>query len=94
MHEVDDFLITYLPTKSFAVSDEDLGISVLFLYRAGHPPLKIPFEEIRGFEKTVLLPEVHYSFERVPNRTLKIRKGLAEALEKASGGRLTFERQG
>lgn len=83
----------YSGVLNFAVSNEDLGISVLFLYRAGHPPLKIPFEEISGVEKTIIFPEVHYSFDRVPNRTLKIRKGLAEELEKASGGRLTFERK-
>ena len=69
---------SYSGVLNFAVSDEDLGISVLFLYRAGHPPLKIPFEEIHGVEKTVFLPEVHYSFDRVPHRTLKIRKGFAD----------------
>lgn len=84
----------YSSILTFTMSDEDLGLSILFLYRAGHPPLKFPFEEIKGVEKKMFLwPEVHLSFERMPHRTLKIRKGLAEQIERASGGNWRFERQ-
>lgn len=83
----------YSGVLNFSVSDEYLGISVLFLYRAGHPPLKIPFDEIKAVEKTVIFPEVHFSFDRVPDRQLKINRQLALKIEKATGGNWSFERK-
>ena len=82
----------YSSVLTFTVSDYDLGISVLFLYRVGHPPLKIPWNEISAVEKRVIFPEVHMSFDKVPNRTLKISRMLAEKIEEASKGNWSFER--
>lgn len=83
----------YSGVLTFSVSDQDLGISVLFLYRAGHPPLRIPLHEITATEVTVLLPEVHMAFDQISGRKLKITRMLAEQIEEASNGNWTFERK-
>ncbi|MFK7804395.1 MAG: hypothetical protein AB8G95_22360 [Anaerolineae bacterium] len=83
----------YSGVLTFSVNDEELGISVLFLYRVGHPPLKIPFEEINAYEKTVILPEVHMSFAQTPERVIKIPRRVADAIEAASGGNWTYTRK-
>ncbi|MEM8863040.1 MAG: hypothetical protein AAGD96_32415 [Chloroflexota bacterium] len=83
----------YSGVLTFTVSDHDLGISVLFLYRAGHPPLRIPFSEITATEEIMLMREVHMAFDGIPDRKLKISKVLAEQIEQASNGNWTFERR-
>ena len=85
---------SYSGVLTFSVNDEELGISVLFLYRVGHPPLKIPFEEINAYEKTVILPEVHMTFAQTPERVIKIPRRVADAIEAASGGNWTYTRKG
>lgn len=82
----------YSGVLTFTVSDHDLGISVLFLYRVGHPPLKIPFDEITTEEGALWVPEVHMSFARVPNRKLKITRMLADQIESAANGNWVYER--
>ncbi|MFT5196391.1 MAG: hypothetical protein ACI85U_003423 [Candidatus Promineifilaceae bacterium] len=86
--------MNYKSVLTFSVSDEELGIAVLFLYRIGHAPLKIPWSEVHGIEKSpFIFPEVHLTFLHSPNKVLKIRKGLAEQIENAAGGNWTFERK-
>ncbi|MCP5097910.1 MAG: hypothetical protein GY943_20375 [Chloroflexi bacterium] len=83
----------YSNVVNFYVSHSDLGISVFFLYRAGHPPLKIPLDEITGVQKNdFIFQRVHLELQRLPEKTLIISKRLAEKIEKASGGAWGFER--
>ena len=78
---------------TYAVSDEYLGISVFFLYRIGHPPLKIPLADINGIQKNMLfIPRVHLQLRKLPDKRVIIPYRLAQKIEKASGGAWTFER--
>ena len=83
----------YSAIVNFAVSDDYLGISVLFMYRMGHPPLKIPLTDINGIQKTTFLfPRVHLQLNKIPSQNVAIPLRLAEKIEQASGGNWSFER--
>ncbi|KAA3656831.1 MAG: hypothetical protein DWQ04_29950 [Chloroflexi bacterium] len=87
------FLGHYSGIVNIAVSNDYLGISVIFPYRIGHPPLKIPLEDISGVQKTTFIfPKVHLQLRKIPAQDVTISLRLAEKIEKASGGAWTFER--
>ena len=81
----------YGSALNLGVSNEGLHLSVPLLFRIGHPPVVVPWSDIsvvgkRGSYSTW----VEYQFAKVPKSTLRIRKDVAEAISRASGGALTL----
>ncbi len=65
---------------------EGLYLSVLFLFRPGHPPLFIPWSEISGtVGKRRRFSRVTLRFQRCPSIPLVISKRLSERISHASG---------
>jgi hypothetical protein len=63
-----------------------LFVSVLFLFRPGHPPLLIPWNEITTSERTVLwIKIVELRFRSVPNVPLRLRGSLMDKVRKTPG---------
>ncbi len=60
-----------------------LHLSVLFLFRPGHPPLSIPWEDVTGNQRTFW---VELRFRRDDSVPLRISPLLAGRLEEASAG--------
>ena len=72
-----------------------IHISIFFLFRPGHPPLFIPFEEITATEariwRTKWLSMARLQFARPSSAYLLIPMKTAEALSQASGLQLRIE---
>jgi hypothetical protein len=61
-------------------------LGVIFMFRAAHPPLYIPWEDIRAEErKSFLMTQVHLHFAKVPDIVLRISKGTALKLKERAG---------
>lgn len=65
---------------------EGLYLSVLFVFRLGHPPLFIPWSDVSGtIEKRRWFSRLRLKFERCPSVPLVISKRLGERISHASG---------
>ena len=64
------------------VTDRGLALSVLALFRPGHPPLSIPWEDIRveRHETRLSGKRVRLRFAKVPDVPLIIREALAREI--------------
>ena len=71
-----------------SVTDRGLLLSVLFLFRTGHPPLLIPWEDI-SVEKyhSRFMKGVRLNFSKVPNVPLYLREKLAQEINREIEGR-------
>jgi len=71
---------------------EGLYLSVLFVFRLGHPPLFIPWSDVSGtIEKRRWFSCLRLKFERCPLVPLVISKRLAERISRVSGIRFYTE---
>jgi hypothetical protein len=80
-----------------AIGVDSLGIhlSVFFLFRAGHPPLFIPFGEISTtLERAWWFETVKMRFENYPSTYLLVPLSVAEKLSEASGLQFQVEKAG
>lgn len=76
----------YNNALTFTLSRRGLGLSVMFLFRAGHPPLLIPWRDIAvASGRTRFGPVVHLSLARVPDVRITLTEGTAERLRAAAG---------
>ena len=82
------FMTGYGNCLNVAVTDRGLLLSVLFIFRFGHPPLLIPWEDIR-VEKynSWMMKGIRLNFTRVPNVPLILRKGLARNINDEIDGK-------
>ncbi|NIO04343.1 MAG: hypothetical protein GTN74_06920 [Proteobacteria bacterium] len=65
---------------------EGLYLSVLFVFRPGHPPLFVPWSEISGtIEKRKWFSRVTLRFQRCPSIPFVISTRLSERISHASG---------
>lgn len=82
-------LANYGGCLTLGANSGGLYLAVLFIFRTGHPPLFIPWEDITPqHKKKWLFSLVELQFSKSPGNSLSISKGLAEKLANASGGRL------
>ena len=66
--------------------------AVLPMFRAGHPPLFIPWGDFAATAgRTLIFRWVELSFAQCPGPTLRISRHLAEALARESNGRLRLD---
>jgi hypothetical protein len=78
--------ISYNNCLSVNVSKEGLGLSVLFLFRIGHPPLFIPWRDIsisRG--EKFFMKIVKFHFRKTPLISLCLKEGLADKIKEIAG---------
>ena len=73
---------------TMAVYPEGLHLSVMWLFRAGHPPLFIPWEEMRLEKRFMWFQHfVRVRCERLPRVVLEIPQKAADRIEAAVGKR-------
>ena len=78
-------LVSYGSCLNFSVSQDGLGVSVFFLFRAGHPPLLVPWSEIVAEQSGFFIFRgVKLTFAREPGIKLKIGTRLARQIHNAS----------
>lgn len=71
------------------VGEDGLGLSVLGLFRPGHPPIKVPWNDIEAqADRHLLLPAVKLVFRRTPGVFLRISPTLADRIGAARGADL------
>lgn len=78
-------MAAYPGCLKFSVGREGLGISILFLFRVGHPPLLIPWTDITVHElESRVIKKVRLHFAKEPNVPLTISLTLARRIRDAS----------
>ena len=82
------FMTGYGSCLNVGVTDRGLMLWVFFLFRVGHPPLLIPWEDIR-VEKynSWMMKGIRLNFTRVPNVPLILRVGLARNINDEIDGK-------
>ena len=82
------FMTGYGNCLNVCVTDRGLLLSVFFIFRFGHPPLLIPWEDIR-VEKfnSWMMKGIRLNFSKVPNVPLILRKGLAQNINDEIDGK-------
>lgn len=72
-------------------SYKGLYLAVLFPFRIGHPPLLIPWRDIKAKkEKRLMSNKVVFEFKNGLSRQLEISENAAEELKTGSKGQLSF----
>ncbi len=72
-------------------SNKGLYLGVLFPFRIGHPPLLIPWRDLRVEKvKSFMSNKVVFKFKDGTARPLEIKENMAEKLIEGSGGQLSF----
>ena len=78
-------MAAYPGCLKFSVGREGLGISILFLFRVGHPPLLIPWTDITTHtSESRIIKKVRLEFAKEPNVPLTISLKLARRIRDAS----------
>jgi hypothetical protein len=72
-------------------SYKGLYLGVLFPFRIGHPPLLIPWRDLKIEKvKSFMSNKVVFKFKDGTARPLEIKERMAEKLIEGSGGQLSF----
>ena len=78
-------MAAYAGCLKFSVGREGLGISILFLFRVGHPPLLIPWTDITAHaSESQIIKKVRLEFAKEPKVPLTISLKLARRIRDAS----------
>lgn len=78
-------MAAYPGCLKFSVGREGLGVSILFLFRVGHPPLLIPWTDITAHApESQIIKKVRLEFAKEPNVPLTISLKLARRIRDAS----------
>ncbi len=78
-------MAAYAGYLKFSVGREGLGISILFPFRVGHPPLLIPWSDITTHaSESRIIKKVRLEFAKEPNVPLTISLKLARKIRDAS----------
>ncbi len=80
------FAVGYHNIVKIGANPEGLYLAVFPLFRAGHPPLFIPWRDISVRESKYLWVRVYkFGFRQVPSVPLRLRKELGEKIQMAAG---------
>ena len=83
---------SYRGVLKICADDEGLYFSVMFLFRPGHSPFFVPWEEVRGTRKTYFFfPIVDLRFQRTPDIPFRLYKHTADKLVAVANGRWTYK---
>ena len=82
----------YNAVLKICADEQGLYFSVMFLFRPGHAPFFVPWEEISGTKKQYFLyPVVDLRFQRTPNLPFRVYKRTADRLVEVANGRWTYK---
>jgi len=79
----------YTGIVHFGADAKGLTLSVLFMFKPGHPPIFIPWTDIQVQSQGGIFPNLRLRFSRKPDVPLVISKTLGERLSQMSGGRFS-----
>jgi hypothetical protein len=83
--------VSYRGTLTLGANDTGLYLAVMKIFAMGHPPLFIPWTEIRARRGRMLfIPVVTLAIGSPPTE-LRIHQKFSEPLERAANGRLAIE---
>jgi hypothetical protein len=81
--------VSYGRCLTLTVSAEGLGVAILPVFRAVHPPLFFPWGDVAARAgRTWLFTWIELTFAQSPGIDFRISRRLAEAVARESGGRL------
>lgn len=81
----------YNAVLKICADEQGLYFSVMFLFRPGHAPFFVPWEEITGTQKQYFLyPVVDLRFQRTPNLPFRVYKRTADKLVEVANGRWAY----
>lgn len=81
-------MMGYNNILTVAVGEKGMGFSPFFILRLGHPPLFIPWDQIRARrDRFLFMQVVTLSFKKTPGIVIRISHRLAARVEAASAGR-------
>jgi hypothetical protein len=85
------FSSSYNGVLKICADEQGVYFSVLFLFRPGHSPFFVPWEEITGTKKIyTFYPVVDLRFQRTPNLPFRLYKRSADRLVEAANGRWAY----
>jgi hypothetical protein len=77
--------LRYNGIVTFGANERGLYLAVFVLFRAGHPPLFIPWTEIEvSNERGIVFTYTTFRFRRVPDVTLRVAQGLGGKILEAA----------
>jgi len=80
------YLTNYNNVLTITVGEDALGLSVFAMFRPGHAPLRIPWDDIEAVPgRMMFMDVVRLGFRRVPGVTLRIPATLAQRIAEARG---------
>ncbi|MCC6604791.1 MAG: hypothetical protein IT327_16395 [Anaerolineae bacterium] len=86
------FMSNYNAVVKICADEQGLYFSVMFLFRPGHAPFFVPWEEISGTRKQYFLyPVVDLRFQRTPNLPFRVYKRTADRLVEVANGRWAYK---
>ncbi|MCB0034284.1 MAG: hypothetical protein KDE51_09705, partial [Anaerolineales bacterium] len=86
------YMMNYNGVLKICVDDEGLYFSVLFLFRPGHTPFFVPWEEIEGqVRQHFFYKVVDFRFAQTPTIPFYIYKRSADKIVEASNGRWAYK---
>lgn len=86
------FRSNYNAVLKICADEQGLYFSVMFLFRPGHAPFFVPWEEIQGTKKQYFLfPVVDLRFQRTPDLPFRIYSRTADRLVEAGNGRWAYK---
>ena len=78
-------MAAYPGCLKISIGREGLGISILFLFRVGHPPLLVPWTDITAHElESLVIKKVRLNFAKEPDVPLTISLKLARQIRDTS----------
>lgn len=87
------FMSNYNAVVKICADEQGLYFSVMFLFRPGHSPFFVPWEEISGTKKQYFLyPVVELRFQRTPNLPFRVYQRTADKLVAAANGRWAYKK--
>jgi hypothetical protein len=80
--------VNYSSVVTVAANSEFIELSVLFLFRAGHPRLKIPVAElsVESGKTMLVFPSVKITAAKAPDVKIRFGSGLARWISENSSG--------
>jgi hypothetical protein len=79
------FAASYNNVLTVGVSDAGLSLSIFFLFRLGHPPLLIPWSDIRKVGEAGKFKGQRLRIAKAPSIPLRFRSKLIDKIEVARG---------
>ena len=80
------FTSGYKQVLTIGANTEGLFLSVLFLFRVGHPPLFMPWQDISTRPTKFLWFQMYqFEFRQAPSVSLRLKENLGENIQAAAG---------